>query len=67
MCKQVHDFQSTYLHISTFNSKLIMVTNKYKVINVMLNLPENTVHTLDIHGACLPPAKTRQHHAHPLH
>ena len=44
-----------------------MVTNKNKIINAMLNLPENTVHTLDIHGACLPPAKTRQHHAHPLH
>ena len=33
---------------------------------MILNLPQNTVSTLDIHEACLSPAKTRQHHAHPL-
>ena len=36
------------------------------ILKVIMNLQQNTVRTLDIHGACLSPAKTRQHHAHPL-
>jgi hypothetical protein len=37
-----------------------------KLLNPIINLPQNTVHTRDIREVCLSPAKTRQHHVHPL-
>jgi len=36
------------------------------ILDIIVNLQQNTVRTQGIHVACLSPAKTRQHHAHPL-
>lgn len=41
-----------------------LVNNSKSSLN--LHLPQSIESTLGIHVACLSPAKTRQHHAHPL-
>lgn len=57
------------LNILQCQSLSFMVNNRDRSKNYTIcqsNLPQNTVSTLDIHEACLSPAKTRQHHAHLL-